>query len=140
MASAMTEVMTMSQIGQPAASMMDSTADFPLRQMRRHFSPPSPVPQGLVRVSATCHKTVGEQLEALDNPFQLRRIPQKRCSDGRFRVALPRIACRICGSVGFQRHGCLESSTEPVDKPVDGVSAPTPSNATERLFFLPLNF
>jgi hypothetical protein len=48
--------------------MMDSTADFPLRERRWHFSPPPPVPQGLVRLGAACHKPVGERLEALENP------------------------------------------------------------------------
>src|SRR5258708_91187 len=64
MASAMTDVMMMSQIGQPAASMIDSTRGF-LPRNAVDFSPPTTIPQGLVRAPRNGHKGVANPLDAI---------------------------------------------------------------------------
>ena len=49
-------------------------------------------------------------------------------------------SCQTIGSVAEPRHLRCDSSTEPVDKPVDEIPAPFPSGPAERLFLLLLKF
>src|SRR5258706_1606921 len=104
MARAMTEVMMMSQIGQPAASMIDSTRGF-LPRNAVDFSPPTMIPQGLVRVAAREHKDVANPLEAIRIAKPLRPpIPCANLAGGerhlvnRF-VRFPELAGHRCTNV-----------------------------------------
>jgi hypothetical protein len=56
------EVKMMNQIGQPAASMIDSTRALLLLENRGHFSPRSMIPQGLV-VAGRGHKPSANRLK-----------------------------------------------------------------------------
>src|SRR5258708_39054215 len=91
MASAMTDVMMMSQIGQPAASMIDSTRGF-LPRNAVDFSPPTTIPQGLVRAPHIGHNGVANPLDAIriesapGLAFLARILPPDAASSGNPRV------------------------------------------------------
>jgi hypothetical protein len=78
MASATTEVTMMSQIGQPAASMIDNTCEMLLRKSRRHFSPRSAIPQGLGGLAGASHKPPAEAVEAIGKDLFARATRQAR--------------------------------------------------------------
>jgi hypothetical protein len=73
------------------------------------------IPQGLVHIALGPHKKIGEPLEAMQN----------RASRG------------VAATGAWHERN---SSTEPVDNPVERFPAPFPSDVSQRLFFLPLKF
>jgi hypothetical protein len=81
--------MMINQIGQPAASMMDSTCGKLLGEIRTHFSPRSAIPQGLVRLGADRHKAPREAFEAMALSSGTSRGPRTRA----LRIAFQRFEC-----------------------------------------------
>jgi hypothetical protein len=100
--------------------MIDSTCGCAPSESRWHFSPQAVIPQGLGAAALAGHKAAGEAVDAIG----IRDYPKEFCRDTRHWARL----------VAAMPKGRGESSTEPVDKPVDENPAGSPSHVSERTF------
>jgi hypothetical protein len=126
--------MMMNQIGQPAASMIDSTCARLLRGVAGTLAHRRPCPQGLVRRGRAGHKPRSELLDVthvLRSSTATSNWSRVGCDDAAAWCNVPVGATEVPSGSDTV---CVESSTEPVDKPVEEFPAPTPSNESQRLF------